>query len=320
MKRALRNVTIFLALLTLVIACTALFGRAEGDSPGATPAGDGAGTIRATGKLEPEEVIDVGAQMCGRILSLGRDADGKAIDSGSSVEEGMVLATIDDRLAAAEVAQAEAALKQARSTVQRAEADLAQHKAKLPEAEARWTGTQHLQTSGATNTIELITYKSSYEVAKANVAVGQAAIMQARDAVAQAEATSQLARQKDSYSVIRSPVKGVILERRVSVGQTIICNMNTPSLFLIAKDLQRMRIRAAVGETDIGKIQRGQPVQFTVDALPGQTFGGSVEKVCLNGHASQRGTTYTVEITTDNPDGKLLPYLTARVQFAPNCQ
>jgi HlyD family secretion protein len=226
-----------------------------------------------------------------------------------------VLARIDDRLAAAEVAQAEAALKQARSVVQRAQADLEQYKAKLPEAEARWTGTQQLQKSGATNSIELITYKSGYDVAKANVAVGEAAIVQAQDAVTQAEATLQQAGQKHSFCVVRSPVKGVVLERRVSVGQTIICNMNAPSLFLIAKDLHRMQVRAAVSEADIGKIHAGQPVRFTAEAMPGSTFSGTVSKVRLNASTTEHGATYAVEATTDNADGRLLPYLTASVQF-----
>ena len=321
MRTSSGKIGISLVLGILAIGCTAfLYGRDRANDPArqadATIArGSTSSTIRVTGRLEPEEVIDVGAQMCGRIVAFGQDADGKPIESGSIVEEGMVLARISDRLAVAEVAQAEAALAQAHSTVERAKADLEQHKAKLPEAEARWTATQQLHKSGAANPMEMVTNKTGYDVARANVAVGEAAIVQAQNAVAQAEASLQQARQKQSLSVIRSPVTGVVLERRVNVGQTIITNMQAPSLFLVAKDLRHMRLRAELPEADIGRIQRGRTVRFTVDALPGQAFEGTVEKVCLNGRASPQGMAYRVEVRTANPDGKLLPYMTVRLEY-----
>jgi HlyD family secretion protein len=107
----------------------------------------------------------------------------------------------------------------------------------------------------------------------------------------------------------------VIIDRRVNIGQTVVSSLNAPSLFLIAKDLKRMQVWASVNEADIGNIHPGQPVSFTVDAFSGQTFRGEVGKIRLNASMTQNVVTYTVEINTDNSDGKLLPYLTANVTF-----
>jgi HlyD family secretion protein len=101
----------------------------------------------------------------------------------------------------------------------------------------------------------------------------------------------------------------------VNIGQTVVSSLNAPSLFLIAKDLTRMQVWVAVNEADIGKIHPGLPVSFTVDAFPGDTFRGEVGKVRLNASMTQNVVTYTVEIVTDNSTGRLLPYLTANVQF-----
>jgi HlyD family secretion protein len=107
----------------------------------------------------------------------------------------------------------------------------------------------------------------------------------------------------------------VIIDRRVNTGQTVVASLNAPSLFLLAKDLTRMQVWVAVNEADIGKIHPGQPVSFTVDAFPGETFRGEVGKVRLNASMTQNVVTYTVEVLTDNSAGRLLPYLTANVQF-----
>ena len=101
----------------------------------------------------------------------------------------------------------------------------------------------------------------------------------------------------------------------MTIGETVVSAFNTPSLFLIAKDLKRIQVWASVNEADIGNIHAGQPVTFTVDAYPDEVFHGKVGKVRLNATMTQNVVTYTVEVNTDNPDGKLLPYLTASVQF-----
>ena len=277
--------------------------------------GDLVATITATGTVEPEEVVDVGAQVAGQIVAFGKDKKGKTIDYGSVVENGTVLAQIDDTLYAANVAEAMAQLQQAKAGVQRAEADLVQLQAKLVQAEQDWKRGRELGPSDALSQSDYDALRSGYEIAKANVAVGKAAIVQTRYAVSQAEATLRREEQNLNYCTIRSPVKGVIIDRRVNIGQTVVASLNAPSLFLIAKDLKRLQVWVSVNEADISNIHPGQPVTFTVDAYPGQVFNGEVGKVRLNASMTQNVVTYTVEVITDNSDGRLLPYLTANVQF-----
>ena len=263
--------------------------------------GDLTAAISATGTVEPEDVIDVGAQVAGRIVFFGKDKNGKEIDYGSEVEDGTVLAQIDDALYAADAAQARAAAV-------RAEADLGQLQAKLFQAKRDWERAQKLGPSDALSQSDYDAAKSAFDVAQANVAVGRAAI-------GQAQATLQRAEQNLSYCTIKSPVKGVIIDRRVNIGQTVVSSLNAPSLFLLALDLKRMQVWVSVNEADIGSIHTGQPVSFTVDTYPGQVFRGEVGKIRLNATMTQNVVTYTIEVITDNSDGKLLPYLTANVQF-----
>ena len=274
-------------------------------------------TISATGTVEPEEVVDVGAQIAGRIASFGHDPDApdKTIDYGSAVAEGTVLARIDDALYAADVESSAAQLEQVKANVLRAQADLEQMKAKLYQAEQNWKRAQELGPSRALSATDYDSYQAAYETAKATVAVGEATIVQAEKAVLQAQASLDRTKTNLGYCTIKSPVKGVIVDRRVNIGQTVVASLSAPSIFLIAKDLKRMQVWASVNEADIGSIHAGQPVSFTVDAYPGQTFRGEVGKIRLNASMTQNVVTYTVEITTDNSDGRLLPYLTANVQF-----
>jgi HlyD family secretion protein len=274
--------------------------------------------ISATGTVEPEEVVDVGAQVAGQILSFGKDANGKTVDYGSVVEEGTILAKIDDSLYRADAAQADAQVESAQAGLQRAKADLEQMKAKLQQAERDWRRAQKLGPSEALSQASYDAYQSAYETAKSNVAVGEAAILQAKASLDQAKAVLQRAQRNLGYCTIKSPVKGVVIDRRVNIGQTVVASLNAPSLFLIAKDLKRMQVWVAVNEADIGKIHPGQPVAFTVDAFPSETFQGEVGKVRLNASMTQNVVTYTVEIITDNSTGRLLPYLTANVQFELN--
>lgn len=263
--------------------------------------GDLVDSISATGTVEPEEVIDVGAQVAGQILSFGKDVSGKTVDYDSKVEAGTILARIDDSLYAASVAEAEAQLLSSKAGLQRAQAD-------LERAAQDWKRAKELGPSEALSQSSYDAYESAYKTALAQVAVSKAAI-------SQAEAALMRARRNLGYCTITSPVKGVIIDRRVNIGQTVVASLNAPSLFLIAKDLTRIQVWVAVNEADIGKIHPGLPVSFTVDAFPGETFRGEVGKIRLNASMTQNVVTYTVEIITDNSDGRLLPYLTANVQF-----
>jgi len=277
--------------------------------------GDLVATISATGTVEPEEVIDVGAQVAGRIVAFGKDRSSKTVDYGSFVEQGTVLAQIDDSLYTAEVAQVRAQVEQAKAGAIRAEADLGQLEAKLFQAERDWKRAQKLGPSEALSESDYDAALSAYQVAKANLAVGKAALVQAKEAVSQIQATLRRAQQNLDYCTIKSPVRGVIIDRRVNIGQTVVASLNAPSLFLIAKDLKRMQVWVAVNEADTGNIRPDQAVTFTVDAHPGQVFQGEVGKIRLNASMTQNVVTYTVEVITDNSSGKLLPYLTANVKF-----
>ncbi|HON06777.1 MAG TPA: efflux RND transporter periplasmic adaptor subunit, partial [Verrucomicrobiota bacterium] len=234
---------------------------------------------------------------------------------GSEIEKGTILANIDDALYSSEVEMNAAQLAQAKASQLRAEADLQQFLAKLEQARRDWERAQRLGPSEALSAAAYDSYKAAYETALANVNVGKAAIEQAKASVAQAEASYAKAKRNLGYCTIESPVKGVIIDRRVNIGQTVVASLNAPSLFLIAKDLKKIQVWVAVNEADIGMIYPGMPVRFTVDAFPGEIFRGSVIKTRLNATMTQNVVTYTVEVSTENPDQKLLPYLTANVQF-----
>jgi HlyD family secretion protein len=258
-------------------------------------------TIGATGTVEPEEVVDVGAQVAGQINAFGKDVNGMPVDYGSVVDAGTVLAQIDDSLYAADV-------QQARANLNSAEANVLQAQAKLDQARQDWERAQKLGPSEALAPSAYDQYKAGFEIAKANLVVAQAAVAQNRAALNRAQRNL-------GYCTITSPVKGVIIDRRVNIGQTVVSSLNAPSLFLIAKDLKRIQVWVSVNEADIGSIYPGQEVTFTVDAFPGRIFHGEVGKVRLNASMTQNVVTYTVVVNTDNADGKLLPYLTANVQF-----
>jgi HlyD family secretion protein len=318
-----KKTVIAVIVLGLAVAAVVLYLRKGNGQPvsyrtAGISRGDLLVSISATGTVEPEEVIDVGAQIAGQILKFGQDQTGKTIDYGSAVETGMILAQIDDSLYSADAAAAAALVQVNKASLQSAEATLEQLKAKLYQAQRDWDRAQKLGPSEALAVTSYDAYKAAYEVAQANVLVGRAAIAQARAAVSQSEATLRRAQRNLSYCTIKSPVKGVIIDRRVNIGQTVVSSLNAPSLFLIAKDLKRMQVWVAVNEADIGKIHPGLPVSFTVDAFPGETFRGEVGKVRLNASMTQNVITYTVEIITDNSNGRLLPYLTANVQFELN--
>jgi HlyD family secretion protein len=320
MKRLIKKVIWVLVAIVLVGGTAAwLLQRGEGQAvvylTAPTTRGDLLVSISATGTVEPEEVIDVGAQVGGRILEFGKDVDGKTVDYGSYIEEGTILARIDDSLYAADAALVEAQVRSAKAGLERANADLAQMKAKFRQAGRDWERAQKLGPSEALSEASYDAYQSAYATAMANVAVGEAAILQARAGIAEAEAALRRAQRNLGYCTIKSPVKGVIIDRRVNIGQTVVASLNAPSLFLIAKDLRRMQVWVAVNEADIGRLRPGQPVTFTVDAFPGETFRGEVGRIRLNASMTQNVVTYTVEIITDNANGRLLPYLTANVQF-----
>jgi HlyD family secretion protein len=260
-------------------------------------------TINATGTLEPEEVVDVGAQVAGLIESFGSDPGDstKTVTYGTHVEPGTVLARLDSALFQARVSQA-------RGRVAKAKADIEQAQAKLRQAERALDRATKLMARRTVAQQEYDSDLADYESAKATLALNQSELLVA-------EADLQEATVNLGYTTIRSPVKGIVLDRRINIGQTVVASLNAPSLFLIAKDLSRLEIWSAVNEADIGSIHEGQNVRFTVGTLPQQEFQGKVSKIRLNASMSQNVVTYTVVVSVDNSSGRLIPYLTARISF-----
>jgi HlyD family secretion protein len=320
MKHWIRKSVLLLLIIGGVIASVAWYSRRSNGSEvsyrtAAIDRGDLLATIGATGTVEPEEVIDVGARVSGEITTFGKDMSGKEVDYCSQVEEGAILAQIDDSVYLAQLDQTTAQLQQAQASLQSSTANLKQIEAKLYQAQRDWDRAQKLGPSEALAQSSFDAYQSAFETAKANVAVGQAAIEQSKAEVAQAQASHQVAKRNLGYCTIKSPVSGVIIDRRVNIGQTVAASLNAPSLFLIAKDLKRMQVWVSVNEVAVGSIRTGQPATFTVNAFGERKFKGQVGKVRLNASMTQNVVNYVVEVNTDNSDGALLPYLTADVKF-----
>ena len=272
-------------------------------------------TISASGTVEPEELINVGSQVTGKIMSFGTDLEGKPVDYRSKVKKGMVLAQIDDVLYAAELRQRKAEKLQAEASITTANAKIKQADAKLQLSKLNWSRAQDLYSKKAMAKSDYDTAESAYITALADRAAANASLKQAEAQLAIAEAALIKAQRNMDYCVITSPVDGIIIDRRVSVGQTVVSNMSVSSIFLIAKDFKKMQVWVSVNEADIGNIREGLNVEFTVDTYPDVVFTGKVKKVRLNATMSQNVVTYIVEVDTDNRNGKLLPYLTANVKF-----
>lgn len=266
--------------------------------------GDLRATIEATGTIEPEEVVDVTAQVAGEIQAFGADPTDPArpIGHGAEVEPGTVLARLDDAIYRARVAQAEAGLA-------RAEAEAEQAATKLRQAEGDWHRVRQLAARGG------VVSPQERDASRANFEASKAAADVAKSAVAVSKASLDEAKINLARTTITSPVKGVILDRRANLGQSVLAGANVPGLFLIARDLARMEIWASVNENDVGSIREGQPVRFTVGTFPGETFRGKVRQVRLNASMAQGVVSYTVVVTFENTDRRLLPYLTARIKF-----
>ena len=272
-------------------------------------------TIAASGTLEPVELVDVGSQVSGKIVAFGVDRDGAEVDYCSAVTNGMVLARIDDTTYLADLDVARAQLANAEAAVGSAKANETKAKVDLEHARKDWARAQGIGVGIALSQSEFDSYQAAFESAEAQLGVAAASIASAEAQVVQAKANLDKAERNLGYCTIVSPVDGVVIDRRVNLGQTVVSSMSVSSLFLVAQDLRRMRIWASVNEADVGSVRAGQGVSFTVDALPDRTFRGVVRRVRLNATLSSNVVTYTVEIDVDNDDLALAPYLTASVEF-----
>jgi HlyD family secretion protein len=255
----------------------------------------------ATGTVEAVEFIDVGAQIVGLVTAFGPDRDrpGKTVDYNSRVKKGDVLAQLDDQPYLA-------ARDNARATLRLQEADLLQARAREKQARNEFERAEKLKDTNSRADYE--NAESQYAIAQANRAMSEARLEQAKIALRQSEINL-------SYTTIVSPIDGVVIARRVNVGQTVVAGMNAPSLFLLARDLSHLVVWSAVDQADIGDIKLGQKVTFKVDACHDRIFIGKVAQIRLNAGLQAGVVTYGVIIEVDNADGALKPYMIANLRF-----
>jgi HlyD family secretion protein len=257
----------------------------EGEEPQYTTITVGRGnltqTITATGILNPVLNVTVGSQVSGNILKLYADWN-------SLVKANQIVAQIDPAVYQAAVHQCEADLASAKAAL-----ELNQLTSKRKE--------------------ELV---AQHAAAQADLDTAVANLHQAEATLQMKDANLELAKVNLEHCTIYSPVDGIVISRSVDVGQTVAAAMNAPVLFLIANDLKKMQIDSNVAEADVGNIEVGQTVDFTVDAFPYRTFHGEVHQDRNAALTVQNVVTYDVVISVDNPDLKLKPGMTANLSIA----
>jgi HlyD family secretion protein len=242
--------------------------------------GDLTQTVSANGTLNPVILVNVGTQVSGTVKKL-------YVDYNDRVKAGQVLAELDPALFNAQVGQSRANLANAKASLKLDTANEARSRALYKEG---YIARQDMDTA-----------VQAKESARAQVNLAQAQLK--RDLT------------NLNYSIIRSPVSGVVIDRQIDVGQTVAASFQTPTLFRIAQDLRNMQIDSNYAEADIGHIRMGQDARFTVDAFPGRIFSGKVSQVRLNATVQQNVVTYDVVVSVDNPEQILKPGMTAYVNI-----
>ncbi len=242
--------------------------------------GDLEAVVASTGTLDAVTTVQVGTQVSGIISNI-------YVDFNDRVRAGQIIARIDTTLLW--------------STVRDAESNLERNQAQLKQAQRELERLQPLFDQQFVTEVDFVRAQYDLDIARA--------------ATQSAEISLDRARQNLSYATIIAPISGTVIERNVDVGQTVAASFSAPQLFLIADDLSRMEILASVDESDIGKILEGQYARFTVQAYPDEIFDGSVRQVRLQSTVEENVVNYTVVVDVENPDGRLLPGMTATVDF-----
>lgn len=237
-------------------------------------------TVSATGTLGAVKTVQVGTQVSGQVSA-------EFADFNDHVSKGQLLAQIDPTLQQQAVRDAQAQLERTQAQLNQARQEYDRN---APLARDKFISA------------------SEFSTVQVNLSVAQAAVKSA-------QVTLDRAKQNLAYTNIYAPINGVVVERNVDVGQTVAASLSAPQLYLIAQDLSQMQILAAVDESDISSIKTGQAVQFTVQAYPGRNFAGTVDEVRLQSKLQDNVVSYTVVVKVDNSDGKLLPGMTATVEF-----
>lgn len=251
-------------------------------------------TVAATGNLSAVTTVQVGTQVSGTIQKI-------YVDFNSRVKKGQAIAEIDPSLFSASV-------EQSQGNYLSAEANLQKAKVTATDAERTFIRNKKLLSDG-------IISQSDYDSSETALQSAKAAVKSAEGSVAQTRGSLMQSKTNLRYSVIRSPVDGVVISRAVDVGQTVAASFSTPTLFTIAQDLTKMQIEVSVDEADISRIQLDQKASFTVDSYPEQTFRGKVIQIRSAPVITQNVVTYVVVVNVDNSDLKLKPGMTANVQI-----
>jgi HlyD family secretion protein len=249
-------------------------------------------SVTATGTVNPVIVVEVGTYDSGPIIAIYADFN-------SSVKAGQLIAKIDPRPFTVKVHEAQAALGNAQSQLNKDQADLAYKKLTF----VRYT---ELSAENAISYDLLDNARSAYQQALSQVALD-------RSMVTQQQANLEEAQVNLDYTNIISPVDGTVVSRNVDVGQTVAASFQTPTMFLIAKDLTQMQVDTNVSESDIGDVRERQAVNFEVDAFPDRVFEGIVGQVRQVPMSVQNVTTYDVVVNVPNPEFLLKPGMTANV-------
>lgn len=256
---------------------------------------DGA-VIKAVGTLEPQEVVDVSSRVRGIIRRIPGG------EYGAMVKKGDLLVELDSMQFQAEVSIAKAGLMEA-------EANYALLKAQMRLVEGDLDRARKQVTTGAITQADLDKFQGALDVARANMGVAEAKILRSKAMVERAMVDLDACH-------IRSPIDGIVIDRRVNVGQIVGETSNAPGLFLIGSDLRNLEVWTSVKESDITRVAVGQDASITIDAYPKEKFNGKVKQIRLNAAMAKGQVSYTVVISLENQEARLLPYLTAEVSIA----
>jgi HlyD family secretion protein len=277
MKRILLHLGLFCYVLVIASGCKPSGSVAKYDT---TPVsrGDIVQHVTASGTLSAVVSVDVGSQVSGKISALFADFN-------SPVKKGQLVAEIDPTIYSASLRQTEGELASAKADVTLKRQNLERKKTLVP--------------LHAASQLDLDQAVSELAQAEASIVIKQALLESAQANL--------------GYCKITAPVDGIVIARKVDLGQTVNAAMSTPVLFTVAQDITKMHISASISEADIGQVGDGQPVDFTVDAFPDEVFRGIVTQVRKSPTTTQNVVTYETIITVDNPEKKLFPGMTADV-------
>jgi len=251
-------------------------------------------TVQTQGYLEPQRRVNVGSQVSGTIKALHADFN-------SVVKAGQLLAEIDATLLETQVT-----IQQA--NIERVETDIANQEMQLADQRRQLDRTRQLHDRGLQNDRQL-------ETADLAVRTRESQVASARKQLVQAEAALEAARLNVEHTRIVAPIDGVIIQRRMSQGQTVQASMTAPSLFVMCSPLEVLKLTAWVVEADIGRVRPGQSVSLTVGTYGAEPFMGTVDAIRLNAQTFNNIVTYPVWISVPNADLRLRPSMTAQVSI-----